>query len=147
MMTLIARLRLLRLRQVAARSLRRRDGRTCGEALRRIEAIAGLSLVEEAQLATALLYGGDPGAAQRRFAALQKKLSLSADDRYIQKYCRYFLALMRDERSQAEYERRLAKAITPRPRSGRLLPMDPVVERPRPGPVATSSFGGPQQQH
>ncbi|MGZ8286976.1 MAG: hypothetical protein ACXW27_06675 [Allosphingosinicella sp.] len=140
-MKFTGRLRLLHLRYVASRSLGRRDARRSVEAFRRIEEIAGLSLVEEAQLATALLYCGDPRAAQRGFSMLQKKLSSSSDERYIQKYCRYYLALIRNERSQADYERRLAEEITPRPRNSRRLPMDSVPERARPGAVAALSLG------
>jgi hypothetical protein len=99
----------------------------------------GLSAVQEAQLATALLRSGRSQFAQRRFASLQEKLA--PEDRYIQKYCRYYLALMRDERSQADYEWRLAQATPHSRRIRKRLPMSRVAEKARPGVVATFSLG------
>ena len=130
----------LRLEYLARRALGRGDARGAAERLARLEARFGLAPIQEAELATALLRSGKPDAAQRRFAALQKKMGAEPEERYVQKYCRYYLALMRDERSQAAYEWRLAQAITPVLKSRKRLPMEPVREKARPGVVATLSL-------
>ena len=130
----------LRLQYLARRVMRRGDARGAVEMLARLEARFGLSPVQEAELATALLRSGKPNAAQHRFAAIQKRMSAEPEERYVQKYCRYYLALMRDERSQAAYEWRLAQAITPVTKSRKRLPMEPVREKARPGVVATLSL-------
>ena len=129
-----------RLEYLARRAIGRGDARGAADMLARLEARYGLSPVEEAELATALLRSGKPDAAQHRFAALQKRMGARSEERYVQKYCRYYLALMRDERSQAAYEWRLAQAIAPAPKSRKRLPMEPVREKARPGVVATLSL-------
>jgi hypothetical protein len=141
-MKIAIRLRRLRLRFIIWNALARGDCVVAVAALDRLDALCGLSPVEEAELATALLRSGRADAAQRRFASLQKKMGGDAEERYVQKYCRYYLALMRDERSQAAYEWRLAQTIDAPLRSRKRLPMEPVREKARPGVVATLSHTG-----
>jgi thioredoxin-like negative regulator of GroEL len=141
-MTLADLLNRLRLDLLASHALRRGNAAKAADLFTRLEQGNDLSSVQNAQLATALLRDGKPKLAQERFASLQKRLSDDLSQRYIQKYCRYYLALMRDERSQADYERRLAQALPRDRKLRRRLPMPPVAEKATPGVVATFSMGG-----
>jgi hypothetical protein len=132
----------LRLDLLASRALGRGDATRAVNLFTRLEQRHALSPRQEAQLATALLRDGRPKLAQKRFASLQKRLGDDLHQRYIQKYCRYYLALMRDERSQADYERRLAQASPGNRKLRRRLPMPRVTEKATPQVVATFSMGG-----
>ncbi|HMG46338.1 MAG TPA: hypothetical protein VK614_02610 [Allosphingosinicella sp.] len=132
----------LRLDLLASRALGRGDAAEAVDLFNRLDQRDALSPMQEAQLATALLRSGRPQLAQKRFASLQKRLGDDLHQRYIQKYCRYYLALMRDERSQADYERRLAQTSPCDRRLRRRLPMPLVVEKATPPVAATFSIGG-----
>jgi hypothetical protein len=132
----------LRLDLSASRAFDRGNAARAVDLFTRLEQGNALSPTQEAQLATALLRDGRPKLAQKRFASLQKRLGDDLHQRYIQKYCRYYLALMRDERSQADYERRLAQASPCDRRLRRRLPMPRVMEKATPPVAATFSIGG-----
>lgn len=139
-MRLVARLDRLRLGVLASRALRFGDAAKAVELFSRLEQCDSLSFVQQAELATALLRNGRPRLAQERFACLQKRLGDDLDQRYVQKYCRYYLALIRDQRSQADYERRLAQASPCGRKLRRRLPMAPVAEKATPQVAATLSL-------
>jgi outer membrane PBP1 activator LpoA protein len=139
-MKLADRLNRLRLDLLATRALGRGNAARAVDLFTRLEQGHVLSPGQEAQFATALLRDGRPKRAQERFASLQKRLSDDLHQRYVQKYCRYYLALMRNERSQADYERRLAHAMPCDRRLRRRLPMPRVPEKATPEVVATLSL-------
>jgi hypothetical protein len=122
------------------RALRRRNPDRAVALFGDMERAGDLSPVDEAQFATALLGAGDYRDAQRRFVALQKEIKDEPDLRYVEKYCRYYLALMRNERSQADYEWKLAQAAPKSRRTRKRLPMAKIKEKPSLEVVATFSL-------
>jgi hypothetical protein len=128
----------------AARALR------SGRAERAVERLTALGAggpaphEEKALLATALLMSGKFAKAQSSFASLRKELrdAKDAEGIYLHKYCLYYLALIRDDRSQAAYEARVAAAVQCRRSLKRLLPAPPIPEKAKPGVAATATADG-----